>query len=187
MINSSDLKSGVTFFFEGSPYRVTKYNHIKVGRGGAIVRVTVRNLESGAVEEKTMSSNVKVEDISTVKRQLQYLYNDGSTASFMDQTSFEQIEIPLSVIADELPYLKEGELATIMFWDDKPLSIDIPPKITLTVKETNPGVKGNSATNVYKPAILENGLEVKVPLFIKVGEKVRVDTRTGEYVERAQA
>lgn len=184
MINATDLKNGVAFLSDGKPYRVIKYNHIKVGRGGAIVRVTARNLESGAVEEKTMSSNIKVEDISTLKKMLQYLYSDGNVATFMDQNTFEQTEIPLSVISEEFPYIKEGELVTIMFWDDRPMSVEIPPKVTLKVAETAPGVKGNSATNVYKAARLENGLEVKVPLFIKIGDKVRVDTRTGDYIER---
>ncbi len=186
MLASTELKNGVTFLADGKPYRVLKYTFIKMGRGGATVKISVRNLESGSVEEKSYSSNVKVEEVTTTKRILQYLYKDAVSAFFMDMGSYEQIEIPISVIADELPYIKEGETATILFWGEKPLSIEIPPKVTMTIGETDPGVKGNSASNMYKSAtLLENGIEVKVPLFINKGEKVRVDTRTGEYVERA--
>lgn len=185
MIAATDLRSGVTFLSDNKPYRVIKYNLIKMGRGGATVRVTARDLLSGTVEDKTFSSNVKVEEVVTSKRKLTFLYSDAKVATFMDPETFEQVEIPFEVISSELPYIKEGETADILFWGDKPLSIDIPPKVTLRVVETAPGVKGNSATNVFKPAKLENGLEVKVPLFIKSGDLIRVDTRTGEYVERA--
>jgi len=191
MIAATDLKGGVTFLSSEKPYRVIKYNLIKLGRGGATVRVTAKNLITGGVEDKTFSSNVKVEDVATSKRKLQYLYSDGRIATFMDPVSFDQIEIPVSVVKSELDYIKEGDSVDILFWTDPkgdvtPLSIDIPPKVTLKVVETVPGVKGNSATNVFKGAKLENGLEVKVPLFVNSGEKIRVDTRTGEYVERAK-
>ena len=193
MINATDLKAGITFEMDGRPYKVVKYIHQKIGRGGATVRVTLRNLINANLEERTMNSTSKLTEISTRKRSLQYLYKDGKAATFMDAKTYEQIEIPISLIEDELRYIKEGEDADVLFWDDppsgearKPLSIEISPKATLTVVETDPGVKGNSATNMYKPAILENGSSVKIPLFIKKGEKIVVDTRTGEYVERAK-
>ncbi len=157
-----------------------------MGRGGATVRLDVKNLENGNNEHISYSSNIKVDEVNTRKRSLQYLYNDGSTASFMDPQSFDQVEIPVSVIETELPYIKEGDTASILFWEEKPLSIDIAPKVVLTVTKTDPGVKGNTVSNIYKPATLENGLEVKVPLFINEGERIRVDTRTGSYIERAQ-
>jgi elongation factor P len=193
VINSTDLKGGVTFLHHGKPYKVTKYNLIKMGRGGATVRVTTRNLENGNVEELTFSSNVKVEEVATTKRKLQFLYKDGGGAFFMDPATFEQVEIPKSLIEDELKFVKEGESAAILFWDNpgegevtRPLSIEIPPKVTLRVAETDPGVKGNSSTNVYKPAVLENNLEVKVPLFIEKGDMIIIDTRNSSYVERAK-
>jgi elongation factor P len=190
MIASTDLKNGVTFLSNGKPYKVVKYNLIKMGRGGATVRVLARCLLDGSVEDKTFSSNVKVEEVSTSKRRLQYLYQDGANATFMDPKSYEQEEVPVKVIKDELPFMKEGEEVDIFFWNeegiDKPLSVDIPPKVSLTISATDPGVKGNSASNVYKDATLENGLKVRVPLFIKVGDKIKVDTRTGGYVERAK-
>lgn len=186
MINSTDLKNGVTFLRNSKPYRVIKYSLIKMGRGGATVKLLAKNLESGANEDISFSSNVKVEEFSTQKKRLQYLYKDISTAFFMNSQTFEQVEVPLTVLGSDINYIKEGSEVDILFWGEKALSIDLPPKITLTVADTNPGVKGNSATNIYKPATLENGLKVKVPLFIKVGEKIRVDTRTGEYLERAK-
>lgn len=185
MINATDLKNGVTFLHNGSPYKVAKYSLIKMGRGGATVKLSVRNLETGSVGEISFSSNAKVEDVSTSKRKLQYLYNDGSVASFMDPKNYEQVEIPVEILESELKYIKEGEEVDVLFWGEKALSVEIQPKVTLTVAETDPGVKGNSVSNLYKPAVLENGLKLKVPLFIKVGEKIRVDTRTGEYIERA--
>jgi len=185
MIPVTELRRGVTFEFGGSPYKVLEYHHIKVGRGGATIRVSVRNLVNGGTEEKTFNNGASVKSINTVKRRLQYLY-EAENAVFMDPKNYEQIEIASSVIKDELPFIKEGENAAVLFWEEKPLSIEIQPKITLTVSETPPGVKGNSATNIYKPAILENGLQVKVPLFVNKGEKIVVDTRTGEYVERAK-
>lgn len=186
MINSTDLKNGTTFLHSGMPYRVVKYNFIKMGRGGATVRVNVRNLETGSIEEKTFSSNVKVDEVNTSKRDLQYLYHDEDTSFFMDQNNFDQIEVPVETIADELPFIKEGQNVTILFWDSKPLSVEIPPKVTMQIIDTPPGVKGNSSSNVFKQATLENGLKVKVPLFINNGEKIVVDTRTKEYVERAK-
>jgi len=186
MIQSTALKNGITFLSYGKPFKVIKYSFIKMGRGGATVRVTARNLETGGVEEKTYSSNVKVEDFSTTKRKLQYLYNDGKSASFMDPVTYEQVEIAMAVLENELAYIKEGDVVDIVFWEDKPLSVEISPKVILKVTDTSPGIKGNTASNVYKPAILENGLTVKVPLFVNNGEKIRVDTRTGEYVERAK-
>ncbi len=186
MINSTDLKNGTTFLKNGKPFKVIKYSLIKMGRGGATVKVTARNIETGTIEHLSFSSNVKVESLTTSKKKLQYLYSDGKTAYFMDPETYEQVEIPLSLVAEEVAYIKEGESANILFWDDRPLSIDIPPKVTLKVIACDPGVRGNSATNVYKPAKMENALEAKVPLFINPGDRVVVDTRTGEYVERVK-
>lgn len=188
MIQANNLRNGTTFLIDNAPYKVIKYTFIKMGRGGATVRVKARNLLTSSVEEKSYSSAVKLDEVTTTKRELQYLYRDGENVVFMDPKSFDQIEVPIVTVADELPYVKEGQTAVVLFWESSgnqvPLSIEIAPKVTLKVSETVPGVKGNSATNVYKDATLENGLVAKVPLFIKVGDKVRIDTRTGEYVER---
>lgn len=186
MINSTDLKNGVTFLHHDQPYKVIEYSLIKMGRGGATVKLRVRNMENGSVEPVSMSSNVKVDEVVTSKKRLQYLFKDNSTATFMDPLSFEQVEIPNSVIENELPFIKEGDNIDVLYWNDKALSVDISPKVVLEVVETDPGVKGNTVSNLYKPAKLENGLSIKVPLFINAGEKIKVDTRTRTYIERAK-
>lgn len=186
MIKATDLKNGVAFMHFDKPYQVVKYTLIKMGRGGAVVKINARNLVSGSNEEISYSSNNSVEEADTYKKNLQYLYKDGSGAYFMDPTSYEQIEIPLSVLGDQIYFVKDGDNVSVFFWGDKALSVELPPKITLSVAQTDPGVKGNSATNIYKPAVLENGLKLKVPLFVNTGDKIRVDTRTGEYIERAK-
>ena len=186
MIDATALKNGKTFLMDGKPYSVLKYTHQKIGRGGANVKLSVRNLESGKLEEKTFNSTVKVEEITTSKKAMQYLFKDSAGVTFMDSQTYEQTQIPLQLIKDALSFIKEGETVNILFWDEKALSVELPPKVVLTVKDTAPGAKGNSATNIYKPATLDNDFSTKVPLFIKVGDKVRVDTKTGEYVERVR-
>jgi elongation factor P len=185
MITATELKNGTTFLVDGKPFKVVKYTHTKMGRGGATVRVSARNLETGDLTEKSFDAGNKVDEIATTKKRMQYLYNDGDKASFMDPSTYEQIDIGLDILGDSVLYMKEGSEIDVLFWDLRALSVDIAPKVVLEVTETDPGLRGNSASNVYKSAKLENGLETKVPLFIKVGDKVRIDTRTGDYVERA--
>lgn len=185
MIVATELKNNVAFLVDGKPCRVIKYEHQKIGRGSASVVVTYRNLESGRLETRTWVSSSKFDEIHTIKRELQYLYKDTEFAYFMDGSSFDQIEIPLAILGDDIFYMKEGETANILFWNDRALQADIPLKVTLKVVETDPGVKGNSATNIFKSAILENGMTIKVPLFIKAGESIKVDTRSASYIERA--
>jgi len=186
MLQATDLKAGVTFQIDGKPYKVLKYFHQKLGRGGVTVRITVKNLATGRQGEKSFNSDHKVEEISTVKKLLQFLYQDGESAVFMNLKSYEQIEIPTPIIEEELRYIKGGENVGVLFWDEKALSVEIPLKVTLGVVDTPPGVKGDSATNIYKQAKLENGLTLKVPLFVKRGDSIVVDTRTGKYMERAK-
>lgn len=185
MINVTDLKNGTAFLHYDKPCQVIKYNLIKLGRGSAYVKITARNLETGSVEEISYQSNATVDEVNTYKKKLQYLYKDSVNVVFMDPTTYEQVEIPIGVLDGQEIFLKEGDSVDVLFWDEKALSVELPPKVVLEVSQTDPGVKGNSATNIYKPAVLENGLKLKVPLFIKVGEKIRVDTRTKEYIERA--
>ncbi len=185
-INATNLRSGTAFLYEGKPLKVVKYNLIKMGRGGATVRVNCINLENGANIEHAFSSNLTFEQVDLSKRKLQYLYKDSNMAFFMNPASFEQVEVPLKILGSDIYYVKEGEDVDILFWDDRAMSVDLPPKVTLKVIESDPGIKGNSASNFLKSAKMENGLTVKVPLFIKTGEKIRIDTRSGEYVERAK-
>lgn len=184
MISATDLKGGTSFQIDGKPFQVIKYEHKKMGRGGATIKVSVRNLETGQLGEHSFTPNNKFEEINTIKKQLQYLYSDGNVATFMDPDSYSQHEVNLDVIGDAIHFIKEGSKVDVLFWEDRPLSVEIAPKVILEVTQTEKGVKGNSATNVFKPATLENGLEIKVPLFIKVGDKIKVDTRESTYVER---
>lgn len=193
-VNATDLRAGIAFLYEGKPFKVTKYQLIKMGRGGATVRVNCVNLETFANVEHAFSSNLSFELITLVKRKLQYLYKDGNTAYFMNPSNYEQIEVPIKILGKDVDYIKEGGEVDVLFWsfgsaqdkDDRAMSVDLPPKINLKVVECDPGIKGNTASNYLKSATMENGLTVKVPLFIKVGETIRVDTRSGDYVERAK-
>ena len=186
MISVTQLKNGATFKMDGQPFVVTKYEHTKMGRGNATIKVKVRNLQNGAIVEKTFVSGTRVEDIQTEKKKMQYLYQDGEDYAFMDPVSFEQVSVSSQAIGESGQFLQEGAQIDVMFWEGKGLAVDLPPALTFTVAKTGPGVKGNSATNIWKEAVLENEAKVKVPLFVKEGERIRVDTRTGEYVERAK-
>lgn len=191
MLPVTDLRKGITFQIEGVPYKVVEYSHVKMGRGNATIRVTVRNLKTGSVEEKTYNSGASFDPITTIKRKLQYLYQDAENAIFMDPKNYDQVEIDKTILGNDLKYLREGQDIDVNFWadgarGDQPLGVELPPNLVLKVIEADPGVKGNSATNIYKSVKLENGLTIKAPLFIKVGDKLRVDTRTGGYVERAK-
>lgn len=184
MISVTDLKRGTIFEDEGQIFQVLSYEHIKLGRGSATIKVKVKNVITGATVEKGFINGAKVQNINVIKRDLQYLYKDLEQAYFMNPTTFDQISVRFSLIPD-YKFLKEGMNFTVSFLEGEPLSVDFPPKMEFVVSETGPSLKGNSATNIYKDAILENGFKTKVPLFIKEGDKVRIDTRTGEYSERA--
>lgn len=187
MIGVTDLRAGTAFEEDGQSFIVISYEHIKMGRGSANIKVKVRNIKTGSIVEKSYINGGKVQAVSVSKKEMQYLYKDDDSAFFMDPTTYEQITIPLTVFPDEHIYLKEGESFPISLLKDEPIGIVLPPKMTFTVAETAPGAKGNSATNVFKEAILDNGLKTKVPLFIDMGDKIRVDTRTGAYSEKASA
>lgn len=186
MMNVQDLRNGVTFLQDGAPYVCLKYEHVKMGRGSATIRIKARNLLTGSTNEKSFINSARVEEINTVRRPMQYLYKDGQDFVFMDPKTYEQVCILESVAADEGRYLKEGVLVNILFWDERPLWIELPPKMEFTVTQTDPGVKGNSVSNLYKDAVLEGGIKTRVPLFINEGEKVLIDTRDGSYAERVK-
>ncbi|MFZ5366270.1 MAG: elongation factor P [Patescibacteria group bacterium] len=186
MISVTELRAGRTFEENGEPFVVLKYEHLKMGRGTANIKLKVKNLKSNITTEKTFISGARVQEISTTKRKMQYLYREGNQFYFMDPKSFEQFSVSGEVIGEQGKFLQEGASVDVLFWEDKPLSIELPAKMEFTVAETGPGIKGDSATNIFKPAVLDNGLKLKVPLFINQGEKILVDTRTGEYVERVK-
>lgn len=179
-----DLKAGATFEEAGNLFRVLSYEHIKMGRGSATIKVKVRNVRSGSVTEKGFTNGSQVKEVAVDKREMQFLYKDGDSAYFMDPVSYEQITAPLSVL-DGHEYLQDGKNATLEFFGSEVLGVVLPPKVTLEISETDPGVKGNSASNMYKDATLENGIKTRVPLFINIGDKIVVDTRDGSYTKRA--
>lgn len=191
MISVTELRAGTAFKMDGQLWIVLKYDHTKMGRGTATIKVKARNLKTGTVLNKSFISGARVEDINTVRKEMTYLYAEGTDGdlAFMDPRTFEQITIDAAVLGEQQAYLKEGENVFVLFYENgadlEPLTVDLPPKMTFTVTEADPGVKGDSAANMLKQVVLENGIQIKAPLFIKVGEKIRVDTRTGEYVERA--
>lgn len=185
MIGVTELKAGTIFEESGNLLQVLSYEHIKMGRGSANIKVRVKNVRTGATIDKSFINGAKVANVVVYKKDLQYLYKDIENAYFMNPVTFEQVSIPLKIAGSDVAYLKEGETSNISFLGDEALSLNLPPKMVFEVVETAPGVKGNSATNVFKDATLSNGITVKVPPFIKVGEKVRVDTRTGAYTEKA--
>ena len=186
MIPVTDLRAGRVFKDSQGVWEVIEYKHIKVGRGGATIRVKAKNLKSGTSLEKTFNSGQRVEDVEVAKKKGQYLYSDAQNAVFMDPATFEQFGLAKQVLAGKEGFLKEGETYDLAVVDDQVISVEFPKLVVLTVAETGPGVKGDTVSNVYKDATLENGLKIKVPLFINVGDKVRVDTRSGEYVERVK-
>lgn len=184
MISVTDLKSGITYREDGALLQVLSYEHIKMGRGSANIKVKVKNLNNGSTVEKSYINGARVDDVHVLKRDVQFLYKDNDLAYFMDPVNYEQISVPLKVIPEH-SYLKEGETFIISFLNDQALSVLFPPKMVFKVEDTSPGVKGNSATNVFKDAVLENGISTKVPLFVQIGDLIRIDTRTGDYSEKA--
>lgn len=185
MISVTNLRAGTTFQDQGNIYQVLFYEHIKMGRGSANVKVRVKNLRTGSTTEKSFISNAQVDAIELTKRDLQFLYKDEQFAHFMNLQSFDQVAIPLTTLGADAQYLKEGEAFTVSFLDEELLSLLLPPKMVFKVTETGPSIRGNSAVNLYKEAALENGIKTKVPLFVKSGDSVRIDTRTGAYSEKA--
>lgn len=184
MISVNELRGGAIYEDDGNLLQVISFEHIKMGRGSANIKVKVRNLRTGSVTEKSFINSAKVQDVQVLKKELQYLYKDDDNVYFMHPTTFEQISVPLTIIPEHA-FLQEGEIYPVAFSGEEALSVVMPPKVVLKVIDTAPGVKGNSASNVFKDATLENNLTVKVPLFINVNDSVRVDTRTGAYTERA--
>jgi elongation factor P len=184
MIPVTSLRAGTTFAEEGELFEVLSYEHIKMGRGSANVKVKARNLRTGAIVEKSFISHAEVEEAEVTKKDLQFLYKDDKEAHFMDPETFEQFSLDVEKLAG-IEFLKEGEMATFRFYKNEPIGLLLPPKVVLKVIEAAPGVAGDSKSNVYKDAILENGIKVRVPLFINVGDKIVVDTRDYSYTKRA--
>ncbi len=185
MISTNDFKTGQTILHEGNIYSVIEFMHVKPGKGGAFVRTKLRNLRTGSVTDYTFNAGTKVERAQIDKNMMQYLYIDGDKHVFMNSETYEQIEIPQAQIEYELKYIFEGMSVEVMFYNNTEiLGVSLPDKVVLEVKETVPGVKGDTKTNALKDAIMQTGLLVKVPMFIEEGEKLIVNTNDGSYVSR---
>jgi elongation factor P len=182
---TNDLKNGMTLNIDGQLWTVVEFQHVKPGKGGAFVRTKLKNISSGKVVDRTFNAGVKV-DVATVdKRDMQYLYREGADFVFMDMTDFDQPRVPADVVGDAANYLLEEQTVTVAFNNGTPLYVDMPAAVELTISQTDPGVQGDRSTGGTKPATLETGAQIQVPLFISTGEKIKVDTRSGQYLGRA--
>lgn len=185
MIDVNDLRKGVIFEYDGSLYRVMEYTHHKPGRGNAIIRVKMRNIRTGSTVERTWNSGDRVQDVRLDYHNVQYLYNDGDLFYFMDAETFEQPAVSRDLIGDYAGFLKEGMEVKLTFYQDEALDIELPTTVDLKVTQAEVAVRGDTATGVTKRVTVETGQSVDVPSFVKEGDVIRVDTRTGAYVTRA--
>lgn len=184
MINANDLRRGVMIKVDDELFIVLSFQHVKPGKGGAFVKTKLRNIKKNIIIEKTFRAGEKVEDIFIEKRKMQYLYNDGDNSIFMDIDNYEQESISDQFIEDELKFLKEGQEVDVTFYEGEIISVELPTFVELKVTHTEPGLKGDTATTTFKPATIETGTIIQVPLFINEGDTLKIDTRTGEYIER---
>lgn len=185
MINVNDFKSGMTISYDGNIYMVLDFQHVKPGKGAAIVKAKLRNLRTGSIAEYTFNAGTKVEQAKIEKKAMQFLYSMNDTYYFMNMSDYEQIELSKSLIGDEADLLKENLEVDIMFYEGEMLGMNLPDKIALKVTHTEPAVKGNTTSSAMKDATLETGKTVKVPLFIEEGEEILVSSKDGKYVSRA--
>jgi elongation factor P len=186
MISTNQFRNGNHIDVDGTVFKILEFQHVKPGKGGAFVRTRLRRATDGAVIDRTFRAGEKFRPVRTEVRRMQFLYRDGTDAHFMDSESYEQLTIPEGSIADPLRWLRESEEADVLYIDEQPADVQLPSALDLKVAETEPGVRGDTASGGgNKPAVLETGARLQVPLFINVGDVVRVDTRSGEYVGRA--
>lgn len=184
-MTAGEFRNGVTFEMDGQVQQVIEFQHVKPGKGAAFVRVKMKNVVTGAVTETSFNPTAKFEEAFVERREMQYLYNEGDLYYFMDNETYEQIPINKSVLSDNFKFVKENMDCKVLSYKDNVFGVEPPNFVELEVTKTEPGVRGDTATNTLKPATLETGAEIRVPLFINEGEMIRIDTRTGEYMERA--
>jgi elongation factor P len=184
MLEANELRKSVTFELDSELYRVLDYQHIKVGRGGATIRVKVRNLRSGVTLEKTFNSGDRVQDIRLEKREVQYLYSDGDLHHFMDTETYEQPILSAETLGDSIGYLTDGTTITLLTYDGEPIDVELPVTVDLEVVHAEPGYAGDTAQGATKEVRVSTGLKVQTPLFVEEGDVIRIDTRSGSYVTR---
>ena len=186
MIYASDFRKGRTFQINGEPHVVLDFMHVKPGKGAAFVRTTYKNIITGATREEAFNPDDKFEEAIIETKKMQYLYNDGDLYYFMDQETYEQVPVAYDMVEEAIKYMRENDEATLKFYKGQPFIVEAPNFVDLVVTETEPGVKGNTATNVTKAATVETGAVIQVPIFIEEGEKIQIDTRSGEYLGRSK-
>ena len=184
MISSNDFRTGVTIELDGSVWRVVEFLHVKPGKGAAFVRTKLKNAQSGSVVERTFRAGETVPQANLEKRNMQQTYKDGDQFVFMDMETYEETQLTNAQIGASVKYLKEGMEANVVRWNDTVIEVELPNSVVLEVTETDPGVKGDTATGGTKPAIVETGAQVMVPLFISIGERIKIDTRNDSYLGR---
>ena len=184
MITAGDFRNGLTFEYEGNVYQIVEFQHVKPGKGAAFVRTKMKNVMTGAVVERTFNPTEKVEKAMIERKDMEYLYEDGGLYYFMDQETYEQVPLSSEQLGDALKFVMENMTVKFLMYKGYVFAVEPPTFVELTVTETEPGVKGNTASNVTKPATVETGAVVTVPMFINEGDKIRIDTRTSEYMER---
>ena len=184
-LSTNDLRNGMALDLSDGLFTVVEFQHVKPGKGGAFVRTKLRNMRTKAVIEKTFRADERVEQALIDKREMQYLYRDGGQFVFMDNSTYEQMNVEVASLGEAASYLKEGDSAILEMYDGELVDVDLPAAVELTVAETEPGIQGDRVSGARKPATLETGRVVSVPLFVNPGDRVKVDTRSGEYITRA--
>ncbi len=185
MIDAGELKRGLAIELDGELYNVVDYSHNKTGRGGALIRLKIRNYRTGSIIERTFSASERFRRVYLDKRSVQFLYRDGDEFHFMDTETYDQSMLPADAVGDNAKFLKDGQVVEMLVRENQPLGIELPAAVELQVAQTDPWIKGDTASGGGKPATLETGLRVTVPLFINNGDTIKVDTRSGDYLERA--
>lgn len=184
-ITTNDLKNGMSLNLDEGLFQVVEFQHVKPGKGGAFVRTTLKNVRNGAVVDRTFRAGEKVERAIIDKREMQFLYREGDDYVFMDNQSYDQVNVTSAALGDAANYLIEGNAAVLQMYGDEIVGVDLPAAVELAIAETEPGIQGDRVSGARKPATLETGLIVQVPLFVGPGDRIKVDTRTGEYLSRA--
>jgi elongation factor P len=185
LISTNDFRTGLTIELEGDVFQVIEFQHVKPGKGAAFVRSKLRNVRTGAVVEKTFNAGEKLPKARIERREVQFLYNDGKDYNFMDMESYDQIAMSADQLGDAVKYLKENMIIHVLTFQEKSIGVEMPNFVELEVVETSPGIKGDTASGGSKPATLETGAVVQVPFFINIGDRLQIDTRTGNYIKRA--
>jgi len=185
VVSTANFRNGMHISLDGQNWRIVEFQHVKPGKGGAFVRTKLKSIDSGAVVDRTFRAGEKFERVRTETKDMQYLYDSGEEVVFMDQETYEQLALPRTTVEDALPFMLPSSSVQVLLVDDRPAGIDLPASVVLEVTDTEPGIKGDTVSNVTKPATLETGAVVQVPLFVNVGDKLKVDPREKRYISRA--